>query len=179
MYGKVERDGNTVVELDPDFTFDPNPKTYNYNAMAAFAGGDGNQPVDSPVEGTPDGNSLTSTVGFSSRIPDLPVTTPSSDVQPTSSRLPSSDVQPTLSPLPSSDVQPTSSPLPSSSPSPSPSSSPSSYTSPASSPSLSPYPSEGPELSPVPSPSPPIQLNSEDNGDPSKISRRYHRRSSH
>jgi glucan endo-1,3-alpha-glucosidase len=37
MYGKIERDGATIVELDPEFTFDANPTTYNFNAFVASA----------------------------------------------------------------------------------------------------------------------------------------------
>ena len=162
IYGKVERDGNTIVELNPEFTFDANPKTYNYNAFVAFASGDENQPVSPPVE-TPGDNSPSSSVVSSSRIPDVPVTTPS----------PSPSSSPSPSPSPSSSPSPSLSS--SSSPSPSPSSP---SQSPSTSPSPSPSPSEGPASNPVPSPSS-VQLNSGDNGDGCSYFPRYHRRSFH
>ncbi|EMD39964.1 glycoside hydrolase family 71 protein [Gelatoporia subvermispora B] len=38
MQGTISRNGNTVVDLKPDnYTFNPNPPTYNYNAFVAFA----------------------------------------------------------------------------------------------------------------------------------------------
>jgi len=153
MYGKIERDGNVVVELDPDFNFDSNPKTYNYNALAAFAGGDEIQPVDQPVKETSDNNIPSSTMVSSSSVSDAPVQTPSSSVQ---------DLQPTPVPSP-----------PPSSPSPLPSSSP------LPSPSPSPCSPEGPGSSPVPNPSPsPIELNLRNNVDARRL-KRLHRRSTH
>jgi len=151
MYGKIERDGNIVVELDPDFNFDSNPKTYNYNALAAFAGGDEIQPIDQPVKETPDNNIPSSTVVSSSSVSDAPVPTPSSSVQ---------DLQPT--PVPSPPPSPPS-PLPSSSLLPSP----------------SPCSPEGHGSSPVPNPSPsPIELNLRNNVDARRL-KRLHRRSTH
>ncbi|KAI0316034.1 glycoside hydrolase [Amylostereum chailletii] len=35
MYAKLVRDGQTVVELSPSFTFNGSPSSYNYNAFAA------------------------------------------------------------------------------------------------------------------------------------------------
>ena len=49
MYGKIERDGNIVVELDPQFTFNPNPTTHNYSAMVTSV--DSNQTVTPPADG--------------------------------------------------------------------------------------------------------------------------------
>lgn len=93
MYGKIERDGNSIVELNPQFTFDPNPKTYNYNAVVAFAGGDANEPTNPPVTETPgSSNSPFSTGVSSSSSPDVPAATPS-DMQPTPSP-PSSSLSP-------------------------------------------------------------------------------------
>ncbi|OCH91847.1 glycoside hydrolase [Obba rivulosa] len=38
MHGTVSRNGATVVDLNPsDYTFNPNPQTYNYNAYVAYA----------------------------------------------------------------------------------------------------------------------------------------------
>jgi glucan endo-1,3-alpha-glucosidase len=37
MHGKIERNGAVVVELNPNFTFNPNPSTYNYNAFVSMA----------------------------------------------------------------------------------------------------------------------------------------------
>ncbi|KAF9646034.1 hypothetical protein BDM02DRAFT_318271 [Thelephora ganbajun] len=114
MYGKVERNGNTIVELNPDFTFDPNPKTYNYNAMVTFASGNNTQPASPPGKDTPVDNTSSSTVVSSSLIPDVPVATPSSsstsDVQPSPA--------PSPSPSPSPSEGPTSNPTPTPSPSP-------------------------------------------------------------
>jgi len=158
MYGKVERNGNTIVELNPEFTFDPNPKTYNYNALVAFAGGDGAQPVkETPVNGTPSSSVVPSPSSSSSSEDVEPTLTPSPSPSTSSS---SEDVGPTLTPSPSSsssvvdDVQPTPDPFPSPSPSPS--------------------PSEGLELDPVPSPSSPIQLNSGNNVHTCNRRRRRH-----
>ena len=144
MYGKVERDGNTVVELDPEFNFNPNPKTYNYNALVAFAvaGGDKVPPVKgNPTQSTP-----------SSSVVSTPV--PSSTSSSSEGEQPTPGPSPPPSPSSSSSsssvyVQPT--PAPSPSPSPSPS-------------SLSPSPSEGPDPDSVPDPYPsPITLNGGNN----------------
>jgi glucan endo-1,3-alpha-glucosidase len=37
MHGKIERNGVSVVELHPAFTFEANPATYNFNAFVAMA----------------------------------------------------------------------------------------------------------------------------------------------
>ena len=38
MKGTIERDGQTIVELNPqEFTFQGAPKTYNFNAFVASA----------------------------------------------------------------------------------------------------------------------------------------------
>lgn len=176
MYGKVERDGNTVVELDPDFTFDSNPKTYNYNALVTFACGDKNQPVIPPVKETPVDGTPSSTIVSSSHISDVPVATPSSSVV--------EAVQPTQAPSPSPTpsegpgLDPSTSPSPLGSPGLDPSPSPSPSGGPGLDPSPSPSPSEGLGLDPVPGPSPsPIQSNSESNVDCS--SWRYSRRAAH
>lgn len=43
MHGTIARDGKTILDLKPDtYTFDSNPKTYNYNAFVAFAGSNDN-----------------------------------------------------------------------------------------------------------------------------------------
>jgi glucan endo-1,3-alpha-glucosidase len=88
MYGKIVRDGNTVLELDPQFTFDPNPTTYNYNAMVTFASS--NQTVTPPAGGTPNDNTSSSPGSSSTTVssssvgggeqpsPTPPTTTPSS-----------------------------------------------------------------------------------------------------
>lgn len=36
MRGTLARGGSTVVDVNPEFTFDGAPKTYNYNAFVAF-----------------------------------------------------------------------------------------------------------------------------------------------
>ena len=133
MYGKIERNGNTIVELDPDFTFDPNPTTYNYNALAAFAGGDQVTPVEAtPVSDTPSSGAFPSPLDSG-----LPVTTSTS----------------------AQNGQPTPAPSPSPSPSPSPpSSSGVGNVRPTPVPSPSPSPSGGPEMNPVPSPPYPISI---------------------
>jgi glucan endo-1,3-alpha-glucosidase len=95
MYGKIERGGNIIVELDPDFTFNPNPTTYNYNAMVAFAGN--NQTTTPPVGGNPN-NTSSSTVSSSS-VSSVPASTPSPSPS-SSSRGPVSQSTPTPSPSP-------------------------------------------------------------------------------
>ena len=37
MEGTLVRNGATVVDLKPDFTFNPNPSAFNYNAFTASA----------------------------------------------------------------------------------------------------------------------------------------------
>lgn len=37
MHAKIERNGATVVQLDPEFTFEANPQTYNWNAFVTMA----------------------------------------------------------------------------------------------------------------------------------------------
>jgi len=112
MYGKVERGGNTVLELDPDFTFDPNPKTYNYNVLVAFARGDKNQPATPPAEETLVDSTPSSTAFSSSSISGVPVATPSSSAV--------EDVQPTPAPSPSPSPSEGSGLYPAPNPSPSP-----------------------------------------------------------
>lgn len=107
MYGKIQRDGNTIVELDPQFTFDGNPTTYNYNAMVAFASS--NQTTTPPAEGGPGNNTTSSSVISSSSVSGVPVSTLSLSSSPT--------------PSPSTSLSSSSSTSPSPSPSPSPSSS--------------------------------------------------------
>lgn len=150
MYGKVERDGNTIVELDPEFNFDPNPKTYNYNALVAFAVAGGDEVP--PGKGTPTNGTPSSSV-VSTPVPSPSSSSSSEDGQPTPAPSPSpspssfsssvlEDVQPTPTPSSSGDEQPTPTP----------------------SPSPSPSPSEGPNSDSVPNPYPsPIALNAGNN----------------
>lgn len=143
MYGKIERGGNTIVELDPPFTFDPTPTTYNYNAVVAFASS--NQKSTPPVEGTHSGNTPSSTVVLSSSVSGLPVSAPSPSPPSSSSASYPSLTSPTSSTSASSTSNFSSSTLTSYTPSPTPSS-----------------PSGGPASGSTPSPSPfPAQMDSE------------------
>ncbi|KAJ3486672.1 hypothetical protein NLI96_g4080 [Meripilus lineatus] len=44
MHGRIVRDGQAIVDLKPEnYTFEANPKTYNYNAFVAFASANSTQ----------------------------------------------------------------------------------------------------------------------------------------
>ena len=95
MYGKIVRNGNTVLELDPQFTFNPNPTTYNYNAMVFVASSnsdgtpDDNTSSSSTVSSPTNPSSSSSVGGGVQSTPAPPTTTPSSS--PNSSPSPSPD----------------------------------------------------------------------------------------
>jgi hypothetical protein len=38
MRGTLARGGATLVDVNPEFTFDGAPKSYNFNAVVAFGG---------------------------------------------------------------------------------------------------------------------------------------------
>ena len=61
MRGTLVRNGQTVVDLRPqNYTFDPNPQTYNYNAFTAFASAN-TQGAAGQAPPPPNANSTTAT----------------------------------------------------------------------------------------------------------------------